>query len=103
MKIETLNKKIEKEQEKVNILRIKYEKVGKDYSEATKRLNGFKELKQREEEREKYSMLEKACAEKNIDVQRITNALSSGELDGLFGEPVSEMENSRENEVAVQA
>lgn len=81
MKMETLIKKIAKQQEKTDALKVKYDEIGKKYSDASKELKRLLDLKAREEEREKYSALEKACADKNVDIQIIADAIKNGKMD----------------------
>lgn len=96
MNMESLNKKIQKKQEKVDIYKAKYDEASKKYTEASKELKELLEIKRQEEEREKYSMLEKICTEKNVDIQTVADVIKSGKMDVLL-EAMEQIENQKEN------
>lgn len=92
MKMETLNKKIEKQQVVVDTLKIKYDEISKKYADASKELKRLTDIKAREEERKKYAELEKVCAEKNVDIQKIADAIKSGNMNIVLN-AMSQAEN----------
>lgn len=98
MKMETLEKKIAKQSEKVAALKIKYDDASKKYTDASKELNNLVKLKEQELAKERYSSLEKVCKEKNVDIKRVADALASGKLDVLLN-TMEKMDRQEENGV----
>lgn len=84
MKLETINKKIEKQQAKVEALKEKYDEAAKRYTEEEKVLKSLIKTKNREMEKERERQLTTACKEKKIDINTVVDIIKSGKLDVLL-------------------
>lgn len=83
-KIDTLNKKIVKQQAKVEVIRGKYDEISKKFTQEEKTLNTLLKAKAREEQKMRFNMLEKVCNENKVDINKVTDAIKNGQLNVLL-------------------
>lgn len=98
MKLESINKKIDRQKDKVAALKEKYDEIAKKYAEAERELKGLLKAQKKEQDKERVAMLTAACKSNNIEFNTVTEIIESGKLTTLL-EAMKEMEQEKEQKI----